>query len=159
MRIGLFTLGLGAAARPEVIRAVAETAERTGVATLWAAEHVVLFDRYASSYPYSPTGAFPLGAEAIIGKPGSALYSEPFPIPRRGNVEIEVEAPLQDNWLYLDGALINEESGELHEFDTEVSYYSGPDWSEGRLTAASKIGRRRRAAANPRGMQGYAAGR
>jgi gamma-glutamyltranspeptidase / glutathione hydrolase len=36
---------------------------------------------------------------------------------------------------------------------------TGPDWSEGRLTAASKIGKRRRAAANPRGMQGYAAGR
>jgi len=35
----------------------------------------------------------------------------------------------------------------------------GPDWSEGRLTAASRQGRRRRAAANPRGMQGYAAGR
>jgi gamma-glutamyltranspeptidase / glutathione hydrolase len=35
----------------------------------------------------------------------------------------------------------------------------GPGWSEGRLTAASRVGRRRRAAANPRGMQGYAAGR
>ena len=35
----------------------------------------------------------------------------------------------------------------------------GPGWSEGRLTAASREGRRRRAAANPRGMQGYAAGR
>jgi len=35
----------------------------------------------------------------------------------------------------------------------------GPDWSEGRLTAASRDGKRRRAAANPRGMQGYAAGR
>jgi len=35
----------------------------------------------------------------------------------------------------------------------------GPAWSEGRLTAASQVGRRRRAAANPRGMQGYAAGR
>ncbi|MDQ8731615.1 gamma-glutamyltransferase family protein [Bradyrhizobium sp. LHD-71] len=35
----------------------------------------------------------------------------------------------------------------------------GPDWSEGRLTAASRSGQRRRAAANPRGMQGYAAGR
>ncbi|HEX8662874.1 MAG TPA: gamma-glutamyltransferase, partial [Beijerinckiaceae bacterium] len=35
----------------------------------------------------------------------------------------------------------------------------GEDWSEGRLTAASRDGRRRRAAANPRGMQGYAAGR
>ena len=64
MRIGLFTLGLGAAAQPDVIRAVAQTAERTGVATLWAAEHVVLFDRYDSAYPYSPTGAFPLGAQA-----------------------------------------------------------------------------------------------
>jgi gamma-glutamyltranspeptidase/glutathione hydrolase len=35
----------------------------------------------------------------------------------------------------------------------------GPDWSEGRLTAAAQDGPRRRAAANPRGMQGYAAGR
>jgi gamma-glutamyltranspeptidase / glutathione hydrolase len=35
----------------------------------------------------------------------------------------------------------------------------GPDWSEGRLTAAARAGERRRAAANPRGMQGYAAGR
>jgi gamma-glutamyltranspeptidase/glutathione hydrolase len=35
----------------------------------------------------------------------------------------------------------------------------GPDWSEGRLTAASREGKRRRAAANPRGMQAYAAGR
>ena len=35
----------------------------------------------------------------------------------------------------------------------------GPAWSEGRLTAASKDGVRRKAAANARGMQGYAAGR
>ena len=35
----------------------------------------------------------------------------------------------------------------------------GPAWSEGRLTATSQDGVRRKAAANPRGMQGYAAGR
>lgn len=35
----------------------------------------------------------------------------------------------------------------------------GMPWSEGRLTAASRDGVRRKAAANPRGMQGYAAGR
>jgi gamma-glutamyltranspeptidase/glutathione hydrolase len=35
----------------------------------------------------------------------------------------------------------------------------GEDWSEGRLTAASRDGVRRKAAANPRGMQNYAAGR
>jgi gamma-glutamyltranspeptidase / glutathione hydrolase len=35
----------------------------------------------------------------------------------------------------------------------------GPPWSENRLTAASQSGASRKAAANPRGMQGYAAGR
>jgi len=35
----------------------------------------------------------------------------------------------------------------------------GSDWSEGRLTAAAQDGVHRKAAANPRGMQGYAAGR
>jgi gamma-glutamyltranspeptidase/glutathione hydrolase len=35
----------------------------------------------------------------------------------------------------------------------------GNDWSEGRLTAASREDPWRKAAANPRGMQGYAAGR
>ena len=35
----------------------------------------------------------------------------------------------------------------------------GLAWSEGRLTAAAREGARRKAAANPRGMQGYAAGR
>jgi len=44
-----------------------------------------------------------------------------------------------------------ERRGHIVEVDT--------DWSEGRLTAAARDGRHRRAAANPRGMQGYAAGR
>ena len=35
----------------------------------------------------------------------------------------------------------------------------GPDWSEGRMSAAAQEGVRRKAAANARGMQGYAAGR
>ena len=35
----------------------------------------------------------------------------------------------------------------------------GPDWSEGRLVAAARDGKLLKAAANPRGMQGYAVGR
>ena len=42
---------------------------------------------------------------------------------------------------------------------TVASVEVGPDWSEGRLSAASQDGVRRKAAANARGMQGYAAGR
>jgi probable F420-dependent oxidoreductase len=62
VKIGLLTLGLGGAAYPDVIRAVAETAERVGIGTLWAPEHVVIFERYVSKYPYAPGGAFPVGA-------------------------------------------------------------------------------------------------
>jgi len=36
---------------------------------------------------------------------------------------------------------------------------AGAEWSEGRLVAASRDKDRMKAAANPRGMQGYAAGR
>jgi probable F420-dependent oxidoreductase len=64
MKIGLFALGIGSSADPDVIRAAAQAGERAGFATLWAAEHVVLFDRHESKYPYSDTGKFPLAANA-----------------------------------------------------------------------------------------------
>ncbi len=59
--------------------------------------------------------------------------------------------------LVLEGRLPRETIAELKRRGHIVEV--GPDWSEGRLTAAAREGRRRRAAANPRGMQGYAAGR
>jgi len=59
--------------------------------------------------------------------------------------------------LVLEGRVPQKTVDELKRRGHEVEM--GPDWSEGRLTAASRVGRRRRAAANPRGMQGYAAGR
>jgi gamma-glutamyltranspeptidase / glutathione hydrolase len=59
--------------------------------------------------------------------------------------------------LVLEGRVPKQTIDELKRRGHEVEV--GPDWSEGRLTAASRVGRRRRAAANARGMQGYAAGR
>src|SRR5580693_1873410 len=56
MRVGLHALGIGAGARPEVIRAVAMAAEAAGFATLWSGEHVVLVDQPRSRYPYSADG-------------------------------------------------------------------------------------------------------
>jgi len=70
MKFGLFSLGIGTGARPGVIVKTAEAAERVGVATLWVGEHVVLFDRQDSKYPYSPGGEFPL--------PGGADWLDPF---------------------------------------------------------------------------------
>ena len=70
MKVGLFALGIGTGARPGVIVKTAEAAERCGVSTLWAAEHVVLFDRQDSKYPYAESGEFPL--------PGGADWLDPF---------------------------------------------------------------------------------
>jgi gamma-glutamyltranspeptidase/glutathione hydrolase len=79
-----------------------------------------------------------------------AWHSEHFPISfwprtaRPGVLVVEQRLP---------AATIIELRARGHEIEI------GPAWSEGRLTAASRVGPRRRAAANPRGMQGYAAGR
>jgi len=58
MKIGITAVGIGKAARAGTIRAVAENAERLGFATLYAPEHVVLFDSHDSKYPYRDDGSF-----------------------------------------------------------------------------------------------------
>jgi gamma-glutamyltranspeptidase / glutathione hydrolase len=79
-----------------------------------------------------------------------AWHSEHFPISfwprtsRPGVLQIEKRVPKETR---------DELARRGHVIEVE------PEWSEGRLTAASKDGERRKAAANPRGMQGYAAGR
>lgn len=64
MRLGLHALGIGAGADPTVIRAVAVAAERSGFATLWAGEHVVMVDESPSRYPYADDGTIAVPADA-----------------------------------------------------------------------------------------------
>jgi gamma-glutamyltranspeptidase/glutathione hydrolase len=59
--------------------------------------------------------------------------------------------------LVLEGRVPANTAQELRKRGHEVEM--NDDWSEGRLTAASRQDPYRKAAANPRGMQGYAAGR
>jgi probable F420-dependent oxidoreductase len=61
MDIGLFALAANPIATPTYLRALARGAEERGFASLWTAEHVVLFDEYASRYPYSADGRIPVG--------------------------------------------------------------------------------------------------
>jgi probable F420-dependent oxidoreductase len=58
VKIGISGMGMGKGSRPRTLQLVAEHAERLGFATLWAPEHVVLFDHYSSKYPYSDDGQF-----------------------------------------------------------------------------------------------------
>jgi len=63
VRIGLQAIGIGPGARTAVLAATAKAADDAGFATLWMGEHVVLFDRLASRYPYAPDGAFPVAGD------------------------------------------------------------------------------------------------
>jgi DNA-directed RNA polymerase subunit RPC12/RpoP len=101
---------------------------------------VLLFAGGRSVY----SASFPIPATAVPGAPESAVFTEPFEVPRGGNLQVKVDAPVNNSWLYLDGALINEQTGGLDEFDAEVSYYHGRDsdgsWSEGGTSARTYVG-------------------
>jgi probable F420-dependent oxidoreductase len=64
MRLGLHAIGIGAGAKPDVIRELAIAAEGSGFATLWSGEHVVMVDEPASRYPYSDDGRIAVPAAA-----------------------------------------------------------------------------------------------
>jgi probable F420-dependent oxidoreductase len=72
MKIGFFAIGIGPLTDPRPLQTIASHAERLGFASLWAPEHVVLLDRYASKYPYS-TGEFPAPTDSPIGDPFTTL--------------------------------------------------------------------------------------
>lgn len=73
MKIGFFAIGIGATIEPDALRAAVVAAERLGFATVWAPEHVVLLDAYASRYPYSSGGQFPGGSRIPIADPFATL--------------------------------------------------------------------------------------
>jgi len=54
---------------------------------------------------------------------------------RMSNVEVHTSAGVQNSWIYLNYALINQDTGQAWDFGREVSFYSGYDsdgyWSEG----------------------------
>ena len=64
VQFGLHALGIGSGADPAVIEAVGRAADRSGFATLWAGEHVVMVDRPDSAYPYSDDGRIAVPSDA-----------------------------------------------------------------------------------------------
>jgi probable F420-dependent oxidoreductase len=75
VEIGVFAPLANPVATPEFIHALGTGAEERGFASLWVAEHVVLFDQgdYASKYPYSEDGSFPAAGAVGILDPFNAL--------------------------------------------------------------------------------------
>lgn len=72
MKIGTF-VGIAAGARPDSLTTIAIHAEQLGFGTLWAGEHVVVFDTYQSKYPYTDSGEVPLARDTDLLDPIVAL--------------------------------------------------------------------------------------
>lgn len=73
MKIGYFAVGIGLGADPENVTVTAQTAEQSGFYSLWAPEHVVLINKYASKYPYSQDGRMPMPTQTDILDPFTTL--------------------------------------------------------------------------------------
>ncbi len=76
-----------------------------------------------------------LEPEAASGQPTAMHFSDPFQIPSRGNVRMELAAPVSNDWIGVQGDLVNQDTNEVRSFYHELSYYSGRDvdgaWTEG----------------------------
>ncbi len=66
------------------------------------------------------------------------FFSEPFQLEGRRNIKVIGESPVQNTWVYLEGDLINDETGVVQSFLIDISYYQGVEdgesWSEGGQT-------------------------
>ena len=60
-------------ATPDFLTAVGAAADRLGFWSIWAPEHVVLFDEYASKYPYADDGKRAVGPHAGVLDPFNVL--------------------------------------------------------------------------------------
>jgi probable F420-dependent oxidoreductase len=73
MKFGLMYANAGPFAFPEMLTHLATTAERTGVESIWAVEHVVIPVGYQSTYPYDPSGKIPAPPQVPMPDPLIAL--------------------------------------------------------------------------------------
>lgn len=71
------------------------------------------------------------------GAPENArvLFTEPFELSGRTNVEIKAQSPLSNTWVHVALDLVDETSGKMQSVELPLEYYSGRDggesWSEG----------------------------
>ncbi|MEK6324210.1 MAG: DUF4178 domain-containing protein [Acidobacteriota bacterium] len=63
------------------------------------------------------------------------IFSDPFELKSLRNNRVQLRSSVDNTWLYVEGDLINQETGDVQAFSMPVEYYHGVDsgesWSEG----------------------------
>jgi hypothetical protein len=84
-----------------------------------------------------------LAPDAQSGTPSAMQFSEPFELRKKGNMKVELSASLDNEWMGIQGDLVNQDTGEVLGFREELSYYQGRDdegaWSEGNTSASATL--------------------
>jgi hypothetical protein len=80
-------------------------------------------------------GSYELNAGEPKGE--ASFVTEPFELKGRpSTIEVSTSTNVRNNWIYLNYALINQDTGQAWDFGREVSYYFGYDsdgsWKEGK---------------------------
>ncbi|MDQ3651037.1 MAG: DUF4178 domain-containing protein [Acidobacteriota bacterium] len=109
---------------------------------------------FGSSFPTRATGTTdgatptPQVTPAVASAPGQSddaqvIFTEPFELVDRQNVRVSGRANVDNNWLYVAGDLINEETGLVQQFELPIEYYSGVEdgesWTEGERDPAAHL--------------------
>jgi hypothetical protein len=93
----------------------------------------VMFAMKLESTALPPTNITlpPLPAE----KGSNPVFTEPFTLKPRSNVEITIKAPLNNSWASFDVDFINEANNDVETVPLDIEFYSGVEdgesWSEG----------------------------
>jgi hypothetical protein len=71
------------------------------------------------------------------------LFSDPFQLKGRKNIRVTGSSNVDNTWLYVEGDLINNDTGEVQTFSLPVEYYHGVEdgesWSEGSQTPSTHL--------------------
>jgi ribosomal protein S27AE len=95
---------------------------------------------YQGSHPVVRVNAADKDAVA-----SQVVVTEPFELRGPTNLSMRVDSAVQNTWVYVAAALIEEGTGEVRQFGAEVAYYSGysggESWSEGSRKETVYVGR------------------
>lgn len=89
---------------------------------------------YENNFPVPPL---------TTGDKSQTFFSDPISIKAHRNIYVRAESSVDNSWVFLEGDLIDEESGLVQSFDMPLEYYHGVDggesWSEGGQSASTYL--------------------
>jgi uncharacterized protein DUF4178 len=71
------------------------------------------------------------------------IFSDPFQLKGRQNIRVSARSNVDNSWLYVEGDLINDATGDVQTFSMPVEYYHGVEdgesWSEGSQSPSTHL--------------------